>query len=113
MKKLSCLFSIHLSMQSPKIDPELAREAKAIVALAFRNGPIESIHSGKTCPACSGKAGYSRITDAEMKLIMKNAVDHVYKFSVIKKTDPLRYQEIIKYGNEVAHRWEDPAAVQN
>ena len=27
---------------------DLVREAKAIVALAFRNGPIEDLHSGKT-----------------------------------------------------------------
>src|ERR1700723_2543478 len=91
---------------------ELDKEAKAIVVLAFRNGPIESIHSGKSCPTCHGKAGYSRITNAEMKLIMKNAVDHVYKFGVVKKTDPVRYQEIIKYGNEVAEQWDDPTAVQ-
>jgi hypothetical protein len=31
-------------MQDPKLDPELAREAKAIVALAFRHGPIENLH---------------------------------------------------------------------
>lgn len=81
---------IHLppSMPNTNIDRALAREAKAIVALAFCNGPIESIHSGKICPTCHGKAGYSRITDAEMKLIMKNAVDYVYKFGLMKKTDP-------------------------
>jgi hypothetical protein len=27
----------------------LAREAKAIVVLAFRNGPIEDLHAGKPC----------------------------------------------------------------
>lgn len=26
------------------------REAKAIVALALRNGPIENVHAGKACP---------------------------------------------------------------
>ena len=31
------------------LDPELAAEAKSIVALAFRNGPIEDIHAGKDC----------------------------------------------------------------
>ena len=46
---------------------QVAREAKAIVALAFRNGPIENIHAGRPCPTCSGQAGYSRISDAEMK----------------------------------------------
>lgn len=29
------------------VDRQLAREAKAIVALAFRNGPIEDIHAGR------------------------------------------------------------------
>jgi hypothetical protein len=29
-----------------KLDPELAVEAKALVALAFRNGPIEDLHAG-------------------------------------------------------------------
>jgi len=81
-------YPFFLSMQNPKIDQELATEAKAIVVLAFRNGPIESIHSGKTCPTCHGNVEYSRITDAEMKLIMKNAVDHVYRLGGIKKTDP-------------------------
>jgi hypothetical protein len=89
-------------MQDSKPDPELAREAKAIVAPAFRNGPIENLHAGKQCPTCRGKVGYSRLTDAEMKLTMKNAVDHVYKFSVMKRTDPVRYRQLIDYGNEVA-----------
>ena len=34
------------------LDPELAAEAKSIVALAFRNGPIEDVHAGKECPTC-------------------------------------------------------------
>jgi len=57
---------------------QLAREAKAIVALAFRHGPIENLHPGRPSPTCTGQPGYSRPTDAEMKLIMKNAVDQVY-----------------------------------
>ena len=96
-------------MNNKNIDKELDREAKAIVALAFRNGPIENLHAGKRCSTCDGKSGYSRITDAEMKTIMKNAVDHVYKFSLMKRADPLRYEKLIEYGNEVAHRWDDPA----
>lgn len=28
----------------------LTDEAKALVVLAFRNGPIEDVHAGKTCP---------------------------------------------------------------
>jgi len=36
------------------LELELAREVKALVALAFRNGPIEELHAGSPCPACSG-----------------------------------------------------------
>ena len=61
------------------LDPELASEAKALVALAFRNGPIEDIHAGKPCPVCSGNPEISHISDAEMKTIMKSAVDTLYR----------------------------------
>ena len=36
------------------LEPELAAEAKSLVALAFRNGPIEDVHAGKKCPNCAG-----------------------------------------------------------
>ncbi len=61
------------------LDAQIAREAKAIVALAFRNGPIEDVHAGKVCPACCGSPDYSRITEDEMKAVMKSAVNAVYK----------------------------------
>lgn len=64
---------------------DFIREAKAIVVLAFRNGPIEDLHTGKTCPSCGGQTGYSRISDDEMKLIMKNAVNHVYRLPSLFK----------------------------
>src|SRR5580693_5587225 len=54
----------------PQNSSRVAREAKALVALAFRNGPIENVHAGKTCPTCHGKAEYSHITQAEMRRIM-------------------------------------------
>jgi hypothetical protein len=44
------------------LDPELAREAKAPVALAFRNRPIEDLYAGRRCPACSGNATVSHIS---------------------------------------------------
>jgi hypothetical protein len=30
---------------------------QAIVAWAFRNGPIEDIHAGRLCPTCTGDTG--------------------------------------------------------
>jgi len=97
------------------IDPQLAREAKAIVALAFRNGPIEDIHAGKPCPACRGKRGYSRITDEEMNVIMKNAVDHVYQLVWLREREPQEYEAQIKFAESYTTSWDDPrlAAISN
>jgi hypothetical protein len=88
---------------------QLAREAKAIVALAFRNGPIENIHAGRHCPNCTGQPGYSRITDAEMKLIMKNAVDHVYALLSLKTAKPEEYESRIQFGERYTATWDEPS----
>jgi hypothetical protein len=87
---------------------DLIREAKAIVVLAFRNGPIEDMHAGNTCPTCKGKTGYSRISDDEMKLIMKNAVNRVYSLLRLKADDPDTYAREIAYGERCTLNWDDP-----
>jgi hypothetical protein len=89
-------------------DQQLAREAKAIVALAFRNGPIEGLHGGELCPACSGRSGMSRISDDEMKLIMKNAVNNLHRLLWLKARDPNRYEREIAYGGRCTLAWDDP-----
>ena len=86
----------------------LAREAKAIVALAFRNGPIENVHFGRPCPACAGKPGVSRISNDEMKVIMKNAVNKVYALLRLKSGNPDGYAREIAYGERAAVRWDEP-----
>ena len=88
---------------------QLAREAKAIVALAFRNGPIEDIHTGPSCPTCTGQPGYSRITETEMKLIMKNAVDHVYALLLLKNEKPEEYESQIQLGQRYTAAWDEPS----
>ena len=93
------------------IDPVLAREAKSLVALAFRNGPIEDVHAGTERPTCAGKSKYSRITDAEMKNIMKNAVDTLYKLLWMKENDPEKYAVSIELGSRYTHSWDDPKTV--
>jgi hypothetical protein len=87
---------------------KLAREAKGIVALAFRNGPIEQIHAGRDCPTCTGRPGISRITNAEMKLIMKNAVDHVYALLSLRDRDPEKYESQMRLGERYTATWDDP-----
>jgi hypothetical protein len=90
------------------LNPELAAEAKAIVALGFHNGPIEDVHAGKPCPTCHGDASYSRISDAEMKLIMKNAVDRVYSLLWMKQNEPIKYAESLELGRLYSTAWDEP-----
>ena len=90
------------------LNPELAAEAKCIVALAFRNGPLEDVHAGKECPTCAGKSEYSHITQAEMKNMMKQAVDTVYKLLWLKQTDPEKYEATLEFGNRYTRFWDEP-----
>ena len=62
------------------------------MALAFRNGPIESVHAGKDCPTCHAAPEYSRITDDEIKTIMQSAVTRLYRLLRLKTTDPAGYE---------------------
>jgi hypothetical protein len=87
---------------------QLAREAKAIVALAFRNGPIEDIHAGRPCPTCTGQTGYSRITEEEMRLVMKSAVDCVYALLSLKDENPEQYESRIQLGELYTTTWDEP-----
>lgn len=94
----------------PRIDPALAREAKALTALAFRNGPIEELHAGRTCVACHEKPEFSRISDAEMKRIMKAAVNAMYRLLWQREHDPDAYAQSLALGERYTHQWDDPEA---
>ena len=88
--------------------PHVAAEAKAIVAIAFRNGPIEDVHAGEACPTCDDNPQYSRITDAEMKQIMKFAVNKVYMLLRLKTLYPSRYAQTLQLGSLHTAGWDDP-----
>jgi len=90
----------------------IAVEAKALVALAFRNGPVEDLHAGKTCPTCHGQPGYSRITDEEMKRIMKSAVDQLYRLRCLKVEDARMYESEIGSGEAYTAGWDEPLAAR-
>jgi hypothetical protein len=99
-------------MTKPKITPDylsaVAREAKAIVALAFRNGLIEDVHAGKVCPTCNGKPEYSHITPGEMRSITKNAVDHLYTYLLLKENDKAAYDSLLTFGEKYTRAWDEP-----
>src|ERR1017187_9080631 len=90
------------------LDPDLAVEAKALVALAFRNGPIEDLHAGKPCPVCSGHQETSHISDEEMKAIMKSAVNTLYRLLWQRDRDPVSYKENLTLGRRYTLHWDDP-----
>ena len=88
--------------------PEIAAEAKALVALAFRNGTIEDLHAGRLCPTCSGQPGFSHISNEEMKTIMKSAVDTLYRLLWQREYDPDKYQRNVAFGLRYTMNWDDP-----
>ena len=51
-----------------------------MIALCFRNGPIEEVHAGRPCQMFAGQKEYSQITDEEMRLIIRNAVSQSLSF---------------------------------
>ena len=83
-----------------KVSARTALEAKALVLLAFRNGPIENVHAGKACPTCDGHPEFRHITDPEMKEIMKAAVNMMATLLTIRETDPQLY------ATQVVNAWD-------
>ena len=90
------------------LDHALAIEAKALVALAFRNGPIEALHAGKPCAICCGNPAVSHISDEEMKSMMKSAVNTLYRLLWQRKNDSVAYVENIAMGQQYTMHWDDP-----
>ena len=95
-------------LEELELDEQLSEEAKSIVVLAFRNGPIEDVHAGKECPTCSGNSEYSHITQEEMKRIMKRAVDKVYALLWIRDHHPEVFRHVVNAGNAFTAGWDSP-----
>ena len=89
------------------LDADLVVEAKALVALAFRNGPIEDLHAGRPCTT-SGNREVSHISDEEMKAIMKSAVNTLYRLLWQRDCDPMAYNQNLALGRRYTLHWDDP-----
>ena len=87
---------------------ELERETKGIVLLAFRNGPIEDVHAGRPCPECASKPGTSKITDEEMKRIMKTAVNRVWTLLRMREENPGEYERLLQWASLQTRDWDPP-----
>jgi hypothetical protein len=90
------------------LDPLLALEAKVLTVLAFRNGPIEDLHAGRTCPTCSGNTEYSHITDPEITVMMLAAVNAMYRLLWQREHDPAAYLRSLELGQRYVQKWVDP-----
>ena len=81
-------------------------EANALVAWAFRNGPLEDLHAGKRS-ALLDDPSLSRITDEEMRVLMKSACQQLTTLLQLKATDPAEYERQIKSYNWLyCRKWE-------
>ena len=70
-------------------------EAKALVACALRNGPIERLHAGKYSELVENP-DLSRITDAEMKELMINASETLAHLLTMREKEPAEYLRKMK-----------------
>jgi hypothetical protein len=73
-------------------------EANALVACAFRNGPLEDLHAGKHSKLLEDTS-LSRITDEEMKALMLSACERMEMLLRLKESDPKKYDSFIKACN--------------
>jgi len=104
--------SLSMSNSRNKISRRNALEAKGIVLSALRNGPLESIHAGHdNCLTCG--ASYSRISDPEMREIIKFAVDRVATLMMLREKDTERYESLIVRAMDYVRNWDEPEIVRD
>jgi hypothetical protein len=81
-------------------------EANAIVAYAFRNGPLEDLHAGRWSELLNDPS-LSRITDQEMKQLMRFACEHVERILRLKASNPQEYDLFVKsYNFRYCRQWD-------
>ncbi len=80
-------------------------EANGLAAFAFRNGPIENLHAGKSSPLTADPS-LSRITDDEMKELMLTASEMLAAVLALRDSDPDKYRRFIQdYALKYCRRW--------
>ena len=81
-------------------------EANALTAYAFRNGPLEDLHAGKTSPLLDDPT-LSRITNGEMKKLMIEASEKLTFLLMLRETAPEKYKQFIQsYAIMYCRGWE-------
>jgi len=85
-----------------------AQLAKAFTLMAFRNGPLEDIHAGKTCPVCAGDEDYSHLSQEDMKALMRHGVEIMYTLLRIRDEAPKTFVALVGNALAVTTEWDDP-----
>jgi hypothetical protein len=81
-------------------------EANALIAMAVRNGPLETLHAGKHSPLLEDPT-LSRISDQEMKVLMLNATRALAALLKFRSMEPELYRRWLQtYGSAFCSRWE-------
>jgi len=108
-------------------NPIASQLAKAITALCVRNTFLEDLHSGTAAASNTGDYSdvkvvtpygeipwqqLSRISDEEMKRLMKEIVNKVYTF-LSRQDDPAFNRAFMELGNRYAVRWDEPDRVRD
>jgi hypothetical protein len=101
--------------------------AKAIAALCVRNSFLEDLHSGTTPSSKTGDysdvnvvtpygeipwRNLSRISDAEMKKLMKEIVNKIYTF-LCRQDDKEFLEAFLLLGGRYAARWDETELVND
>jgi hypothetical protein len=110
-------------------DTETSRTAllaKSIAVLCVRNTVLEDLHSGITPSSRCGDysdvkvvtpdgeipwAKLSRLSDEEMKRLMKEIVDKIYTY-LCRMEDTDFLEAFLRMGNLYASRWDQPQMVE-
>src|SRR5438105_14776504 len=105
------------------VEKKFASElARSVAALCVRNTFLEDLHSGTTPASKTGDYSdvkvvtpygelpwhnLSRISDEEMKRLMKEIVDKLYTF-LCRQEDPAFLEAFLALGDRYAARWDEP-----
>lgn len=94
------------------MDIPLELEVKQLVGFAVRNSKLESLHGGRICPTCGSLSGftpqYSRISNSEMKELMKDIVNRLYTILKLKEENPAHYEFILNLWGRSTKSWDEP-----
>src|SRR5262245_50390452 len=101
--------------------------AKSIAANCVRNGYLEDLHSGVTPSSKTGDYSdvkvvtpfgeipwekLSRISDEEMKRLMKGIVNQIYAF-LCRQDDPAYLEAFITMGSMYSAKWDEPEPMKD